>query len=121
LDQAVSFDLTVLALLEGAGDAEARRMLERCQSRPHPEGELDERIVAFYEELRAVFPDTGPEAVSSESPWMMTPLSLGIDHVTMHLSYSPRSDPAIALIGELAEKYRLALFDHQSSEIVHRR
>jgi hypothetical protein len=113
----MSFDLTVLALGEDAGDDDARRMLERCESRVHPEGGLDERIVGFYRELRAAFPDSGE--LGPESPWMSAPLDAGIDHVSMNLSFSPRSQPALHLIEELAAKYRLTIFDPQSSEFHH--
>ena len=49
----MSFDLTILAVDPAADDTQIRSMYERCNSwaQPHPEGDLDERIVAFYEEL----------------------------------------------------------------------
>src|SRR5262245_57526344 len=34
----------------------------------HPDGDLDPRIAAFYEELRVEFPDYPPD--SDDSPWM---------------------------------------------------
>ena len=46
------------------------------------------------------------------------PLSTGIDHVIMHLSFSARSDPALRAITELAEKHRLAIYDPQSSDAI---
>jgi hypothetical protein len=42
-------------------------MVERSRSLHHPEGELDERIVGFYEELRARYPDFLPHAHDSSS------------------------------------------------------
>ena len=110
----MSFDLAVLAM-DGSADADAARaMFERCCARNHAEGELDERIVAFYEELRARFPDSGPG--DDLTPWMSTPLVAGIDHVIMNLSFSHRSTPAIQAIMELAETHNLVLFDLQSSD-----
>jgi hypothetical protein len=45
----MSFDLVVLAARPDATDAEVRAMADICQGWHHPEGELDERIVVFYE------------------------------------------------------------------------
>src|SRR5262245_56182178 len=82
----MSYDLTVLAADPSADDAQVRAMYDRCTnwSKPHPDGDLDDRIVAFYEELRARYPDHPP--YSPESPWNSTPLGLGIDHVSMCLA-----------------------------------
>ena len=44
------------------------------------------------------------------------PLSTGIDHVIMNLSFSPRSDTTIELIQQLAAQYGLVLWDPQSRE-----
>ena len=110
----MSYDLAMLAMDESADAAAAQAMFSRCNTLNHPEGELDERIVAFYEELRARFPDYPPYGEST--PWMDMPLSTGIDHVIMHLSFSARSDPALRAITELAEKHRLVIFDPQSSD-----
>lgn len=111
----VSFDLVVLAADPDATDAEIRAMVLRCESLNHPDGELDERIVAFYENLRASYPDF--PLYDQDSPWMMMPLDVGIDHVSMHLSSSERSDPVLQLIDELAQQYELTLYDPQSDEI----
>lgn len=113
-DELVSFDLAVLAMDESADAASARAMFERCTSESHGEGELDERVVAFYEALRARFPDHPP--YEEDSPWMSMPLGVGIDHVTMNLSFSARSDPAINAIQELASEYGLVLWDPQSED-----
>ncbi|MBE1589580.1 hypothetical protein ACFPOI_09390 [Nonomuraea angiospora] len=66
----MSYDLAVLGM-SGPVDAEtAGQMLDRCSSaRRHVEGELDERVVAFYEELRAHFPGYPP--YGPESPWII--------------------------------------------------
>jgi hypothetical protein len=58
-------------------------MAERCwRSAAHAEGEVDERIAAFYEELLTRFPPDSPD-----SPWMAG-LDASIDHVIMNLSWS---------------------------------
>jgi hypothetical protein len=89
----------------------ARAMASRCwRSACHTEGELDERITAFYESLCALFPPG-----HADSPWM-APHDAGIDHVIMYLSYSERSTPAIEAIEELAAKHGLVLWDPQSSD-----
>jgi hypothetical protein len=113
-DGFVSFDLAVLAMEESADDVTARAMFERCNSMNHNDGELDERVVGFYERLRSLFPDEPP--YDSGSPWMVMPLEVGIDHVIMHLSFSERSKPAITAIQELAAEYRLVLLDLQSQD-----
>ncbi len=99
---------------ESADAAAARAMFERCASGDHEEGELDERVVAFYERLRARFPDRPP--FDAESPWMSTPLAVGIDHVIMHLSFSSRGDAALQLIEGLAAEFRLVIWDPQSED-----
>ncbi|MEU4559524.1 hypothetical protein AB0F72_14160 [Actinoplanes sp. NPDC023936] len=109
----LSFDLAVLAIDGWTDVSEVAAMVDRCQSPVHVEGELDERIVAFYERLRARFPDCPPYSDSDDCPWMSMPLDVGIDHVSMCLSFSERSDPAITLITELATEYGLTLWDPQ--------
>lgn len=89
-------------------------MFERCTSGNHAEGDLDERVVGFYERLRSRFPDRPPCAV--DSPWMSTPLAVGIDHVVMNLSLSSRSDMALKAIEELAAEFRLVIWDPQSQD-----
>ncbi|AEV86539.1 hypothetical protein ACWT_5522 [Actinoplanes sp. SE50] len=88
-------------------------MAHRCQAPGHVEGELDERIVGFYERLRARFPDHPPYPDPDDCPWMSMPLDVGIDHVFMCLSFSERSHPATTLIAELATEYELTLWDPQ--------
>ncbi|MFI0421348.1 hypothetical protein [Spongiactinospora sp. 9N601] len=113
----MSYDLAVLGM-RGPVDVEAaRQMLDRCRSGgDHAEGDLDERIVAFYEELRAHFPDHPPDATNG--PWMSTPLDIGIDHVIMCMSYSERSAPAIEKIMELAALHDLVVYDPQFVEVL---
>lgn len=111
----VSFDLMVLAIDTDAGAGAVRAMLERCQGNPHPEGEPDERIVAFYEQLRSRFPDDS--SGYPECPWMSMPLSAGVDHVFCHISLSPRGTPAIGVITQLAAVYGLVIYDPQSGDV----
>ncbi|MFB6480592.1 hypothetical protein ACFWB2_27175 [Streptomyces virginiae] len=110
----MSFDLAVLAMDASADAAAARAMFERCTSVNHADRDLDERVVGFYERLRSQFPDHPPH--SADSPWMSTPLTVGVDHVIMNLSFSSKSDAAIKAIEELAERYRLVLWDPQSQD-----
>jgi hypothetical protein len=105
-DGGVSFDLAVLAM-----DAaeQARAIAARCwRSAAHAEGEVDDRIAAFYEALVTRFPPGSPD-----SPWMAA-VDAGIDHV--NLSWSERSAPSIEAIQDLAAEHRLVLFDPQSED-----
>ena len=89
----MSFGLVVLAVDPGATDIAVRAMAECCQSLHHPEGELDERIVGCYENLRARYADFPPYA--HDSPWQG-------DEVTRPTDVRTPVDPAIvALIEEL--------------------
>ena len=110
-DGSVSFDLAVLAMDPSAGAEQARAMAGRCwRSAAHAEGEVDERIAAFYEALRTRFPPDHPDSPG------MTPLDAGIDHVIMNLSWSARSTPAIEAIQDLAAEHRLVIWDPQSDD-----
>jgi hypothetical protein len=112
----VSFDLVVLAMSASADQEAAIAMAGSCwNSRRHAEGELDERIAAFYSELRSRFPDDA--TAGDDSPWMVMPLDVGIDHVIMHLSFSPRSTPTIEAVEELAARHKLVLYDPQSDDV----
>jgi hypothetical protein len=113
-DELVSFDLAVLAMDASADAVAARAMFERCTSDSHAEGELDERVVAFYERLRSRFPDHPPHP--EDSPWMSTPPAVGIDHVIMNLSLSSKSDASLKAVEELAAEYRLVIWDPQSQD-----
>lgn len=113
----MSFDLAVLASNGPLTPDEARRMFEQCAGfGAHRDGDLDPRIVHFYSDLTAQFPDHRPYDAAA-SPWMTTPLSTGIDHVIMHLSYGSRSDSAIEVVCNLAEQHGLVVFDPQFNEI----
>ena len=111
----MSFDLVVLAAQPDATDAEVRAMAEVCRGWHHPEGELDERIVVFYEGLRAHYPDYPP--FGDDSPWTDTPLSVGIDHVSMHLRFGQHGTDVLELIDELARRHGLTIYDPQDGEV----
>jgi hypothetical protein len=109
----LSLGLGVLAIDGWTDMSEVIAMVDRCHAHDHVEGELDERIVGFYERLRARFPDHPPITDPSTDPWMSAPLDVGIDHVFMVLSYSERSDPALEMIHELAIEFGLTIWDPQ--------
>jgi hypothetical protein len=48
---------------------------------------------------------------------MITPLDVGIDHVSMNLSFGERSAPAIESILDLAERYGLTIYDPQGGAV----
>jgi hypothetical protein len=89
-------------------------MAELCWSDKHDDGELDERIMGFHEQLRSRFPDYPP--YPRDSPWMSMPPGTGVDHVIMYLSFSHHGDVALEAIMELATEYRLVVRDPQSEE-----
>ncbi|MEV6644344.1 hypothetical protein [Amycolatopsis sp. NPDC051371] len=114
----MSFDLAVLAL--GAdNDADfARRRFERCiAAGTHDAGEPDKRIVAFYEQLQSIYPDHGPAVEALDCPWNSTPLSVGIDHVIMHLGFGSRSTPAIGPVLRMAADHGLIVYDPQGNDV----
>jgi hypothetical protein len=114
-DVAVSFDLLVLAVEPAASLDDVREMIDHCTGQAHRDGELDPRVVGFYEDLRETFPDHPP--YDPESPWMSAPLAVGIDHVRMNISYSPRGGKAVDAVCHLAERHRLVIYDPQGDEI----
>ncbi|GID92968.1 hypothetical protein ACFQFC_06130 [Amorphoplanes digitatis] len=107
------YSLGILAIDEWTDVAEVAAMVDRCAGTRHVDGELDERIVGFYERLRSRFPDQPPLIDPDEDPWMDLPLDTGIDHVFVVLCSERRSDPALALIQELAAEYGLTIWDPQ--------
>jgi hypothetical protein len=111
----MSFDLMVVAARRGVGEATARELIERCcASADHVEGDLDERIVAFYEELRAIYPDHPPD--DAGAPWASTPLDTGIDHVVMSIVMSA-DDMVLEVIERLATRHGLVLYDPQNDTV----
>ena len=111
----MSFDLIVVALPDGADEAQARVMAEQClHGGTHADGELNESIVGFYEELRAAYPDHPP--YEPDRPWAVSPLGTGIDHVVMNIRHGANND-VITVIEDLSAKYHLALYDPQGPDI----
>ena len=111
----VSFDLMVLAIDADADAVAMRAMLGRCRGNPHPDGELDDRIVAFYEQLRLRFPDDPADYPGC--PWMSMPLSVGVDHVFCHISFSSCGTAAVDAITQLAAVHGLVIYDPQSDDV----
>jgi hypothetical protein len=110
----MSFDLAVVAAEPGADEATARAVIDRCYSLPHVEGELDERVVGFYEELQAIYPDHPP--YDPDAPWALMPLDTGVDHVFMNISYSA-DDAVIEAIERLAAQHGLVIYDPQGDAV----
>jgi hypothetical protein len=117
-NEAVSFDLVVLALSADNDADSARRLFKQCTAvGAHNVGEPDRRIVAFYEELQSIYPDHGPTVEAPDCPWNSVPLSVGIDHVIMHLGFGPRTTPAIETLMRLASHHGLAVYDPQGGDV----
>ena len=114
----MSFDLVVLALGADNDADSARRMFEHCAAAgTHDVGEPDGRILAFYEQLQSIYPDRGPAAEAPDCPWNSAPLSVGIDHVIMHLGFGSRSTSAIEAVLRLAAHHGLAVYDPQGDDV----
>lgn len=111
----MSFDLAVFATQGPVAVGVAREMYERCSDLRHNEGDLDDRIASFYEELRARHPDAPP--YPTESPWTSMPLDIGVDHVIMHITWSRRGTAAVEDVMALARRHQLTVFDPQSNEV----
>jgi hypothetical protein len=111
----VSFDLDVLAIDRDADDDLVRAMARRCRSGPHPEGDLDHRVVRFYEALRVRYPDHPP--FGEAMPWEVAPLDVGIDHVSMTLRHGPHGDAVVQLVVDLAELNGLTIYDPQGDTV----
>lgn len=107
----MSFDLAVLAAPSDVDSA--REMYASCTRDDHLDGDIDVRIARFHEALASIFPDHEP---TPGSPWAVTPLSLGADHVLMRLRMGPAGEQAIEKIIALADHHGLALYDPQSDE-----
>jgi hypothetical protein len=110
----MSFDLVVVAAQPGADEAAARALVDACYRPVHADGDLDERIVAFYEELRALFPDYPP--YDPDSPWASAPLGTGVDHVFMNIRFSTDNE-VVDAIQRLAVRHGLTLYDPQGDDI----
>jgi hypothetical protein len=85
------------------------------QEHAHPEGELDDRIVSFSAALRARYLDHPP--FGEVMPWAVTPLDVGIDHVTMRLRHGPPGDAVLQLVLDLGADNGLTIYDPQGDTI----
>jgi hypothetical protein len=90
-------------------------MVAQCDSLQHPEGELDERIVAFYEELTNRYPDFPP--FDPSSPWANPPLDSAIDHVWLSFGGGVKAHEAFQAVYELAVKNNLVVYDPQAADV----
>jgi hypothetical protein len=65
----VSLDLVVVAAAPDVDEATARALIEHWNrgGTIHVEGDLDERIVGLYEDLRTAYPDFPP--YDDSTPW----------------------------------------------------
>ncbi|OON31767.1 hypothetical protein GA0070558_101200 [Micromonospora haikouensis] len=110
---AVSFDLSVWALPDGATPADVRAAVQRCRQGQHGERYPDPRVVAFYRAITARYPDrpAGPG-----TPWEVAPLHAANDHIEMNLN--PACEDQVLLdIERLAGEYDLMLFDYQDGSV----
>lgn len=111
----VSFELVVVAAEPGADEAVVRMLLAQClDPGGHVEGDLDGRIVTFYEKLRAAYPDYPP--YDTDAPWAAMPLATGVDHVFMNVRWSAGNE-VIELVERLADEAGLALYDPQGDKV----
>jgi hypothetical protein len=108
-------DLAVVAAAPNCDETAARALLDACyRTNVHVQGDLDHRIVAFYEAIRAVHPDSPP--YDDATPWSSMPLGIGIDHVFMNIRWST-DHTVVALIQRLAAEHGLVLYDPQDDTV----
>jgi hypothetical protein len=74
-----------------------------------PGGDLDERIVRFYETLRTHNPDQPP--LGDDSPWAPAPVDVGVDHVSMSLRHGPTGAAVVDLFPDLATRHGLTIYN----------
>ncbi|TWH68769.1 hypothetical protein JD77_03767 [Micromonospora olivasterospora] len=109
---AVSFDLSVWALPDGATPADVRAAVQRCRQGQHGERYPDPRVVGFYRAITANYPDRAGEG----SPWEVSPLHATADHIVMNLN--PACEDQVLLdIERLAGEHNLMLFDYQDGSV----
>jgi hypothetical protein len=110
---AVSFDLVVWALRDGASSMDVRAAYERCRDGEHRSGPGDPRIAEFQRALTASCPDpaTGPA-----TPWRVRPPHVAADHVELNLDPSC-DDEVLLAIERLAAEHGLHLLDPQHGAV----
>ncbi|WP_433570544.1 hypothetical protein [Streptomyces sp. CA-251247] len=109
--QAVPVELAVLAMARQAAPEVIESVARRCLAENHDEGEFDDRIMAFYEQLRAQYPEFLPYSDDPRPPWLAAPLSVGTDHVIILMSGAMSAVPALLRIHELAQDHGLNVVD----------
>ena len=110
---AVSFDLSVWALPDGATPADVRAAVQRCREGWHGDQYPDPRVVGFYRAITAAYPD---RPVGPGTPWEVAPLHAAGDHVEMNL-FPTCEDQVLLDIERLAGEHGLMLFDAQGGSV----
>jgi hypothetical protein len=88
----------------------------RCARGEHPQRPADPRVVAFYDALTSDYPDRGPRAAASGSPWSSAPLHAAADHIQMRLN-EDCPDQVLETIERLAGELNLNLLDLQDGTV----
>jgi hypothetical protein len=110
---AVSFDLSVWALADGATPEDVRAAVQRCRQGVHADRRPDPRVVAFYRAITATYPD---RPAGADTPWEVAPLHAAGDHVEMNLD--PACEDQVLLdIERLAGEHGLMLYDAQDGSV----
>lgn len=74
------------------------------------------RITSFYRAVTHAYPDRAAGPANSASPWQVSPLHVGVDHVEMRLTESC-ADEVLLTIERLAAEHGLLLFDPQDGSV----
>ncbi|MEU8378398.1 hypothetical protein [Streptosporangium sp. NPDC048865] len=104
----MSFDLGVWLGTEPVTAQEALRRYHARNENDAVPGESRPEVVAFYEELTAVFPDLTADNYGA-SPWS-EPLTVGEDFVLMSAVF-PRSGEVCRVVLEMAWRHQGVLFE----------
>ena len=112
----VSFDLVVWAMDNTDMPDDVRAANARCARGEHPQRPADPRVVAFYDALTSNYPDRGPRATLSGSPWASAPLHAAADHIQMRLDENC-PDAVLETIERLAGELNLDLLDLQDGTV----
>ncbi len=119
----MSFDLFLWDPPRGEADDESvRARYERaCEGLEDDDDDAageSPRVNAFFEELLARFPhlDRILESEVDASPWSCGP-ERGDRWVSLTIRWGESGDEVVALVGALAEKHRVLLYDPQGDEV----
>nr|MDT0663033.1 hypothetical protein [Micromonospora sp. DSM 115978] len=109
----VSFDLVVFSMDDSASAADVRAAHERCRQGGFDDTGIPEpQIASFYLAITADFPDRE----SPSSPWAVSPIHVGTDHVEMNL-VETCPDAVLLAIERLAGEHGLQLLDLQNGTV----